>query len=464
MDDDKTNEPDDFEFECPQFTDFSTNLERVSEEFCQEYFDKKCEEIKRKSAEFEAQTMMDVDTDHENAAANGNSSNSSGDENGDNQALPPPNLLSHADFTNSSNNSFMSNASTTSNTSHIPTHCEVRNKKLCKMRVQLTTEQMELAKLEERKGELKKLKEKNKKHVAKMRDDGLVFQPTRSTKLTIPITPALHTSMRASSRLRKDRKRKMSAQTAHEHAAHSHPHSHSHRQPARLAVHHSHSQLTSSGNNQSSKKRKPSYSASTKPAPTKTIPQSFKLSKTKRRRASSAVLTTEQKEMREIEKRGAFHARKLNPKLFKSSAGNMGILNNIKNRVTTTKVQAFKLRTEQRAHQHEEKEKKRERVKVKVGDKGRDKEIEKDKEIEREKGTGSGDGDENANGKENQPLSQTLAVEKKSTGTDDELNQETTKTLDGLNGEEKKLEDGNDAKHAELDIAEKENTEITAQS
>merc|ERR1719295_1242688 len=105
------------------------------------------------------------------------------------------------------------------------------------------------------------------------------------------------------------------------------------------------------------KEKPPSHCNSTKLVPTKTIPKSFKLSKTKRRRASSAGLSTEQKEMREIEKRGTFHARKLNPKLFRSSAGNMGILNNIKNRVTTTKVKPFRLSTERRAHQHEEKEK-----------------------------------------------------------------------------------------------------------
>merc|ERR1719419_770057 len=113
------------------------------------------------------------------------------------------------------------------------------------------------------------------------------------------------------------------------------------------------------GNNQSSKKRKASYSAPSKTAATKTIPHSFKLSKTKRRRASSAALTTEQKEMREIEKRGAFHARKFNPKIFKAAAGNIGILNNIKNKATTTTFQPFRLRTEQRALKHDDKERER---------------------------------------------------------------------------------------------------------
>merc|ERR1719295_1345774 len=132
------------------------------------------------------------------------------------------------------------------------------------------------------------------------------------------------------------------------------------------------------------KKEKPaSHSNSTKLVPTKTIPKSFKLSKTKRRRASSAVLSTEQKEMREIEKRGTFHARKLNPRIFKSSAGNMGILNNIKNKMTKTTFQPFNLRTEQRAHKHEEKE-------MKGNPKGKESGKEKDREREKVKGIKKG--------------------------------------------------------------------------
>ena len=365
MEEEKTNAPNNFEFECPQFTDFTKDINRVSEEFCQEYFDKKHEEIKRKSAEFQAQNMMmDVDTDND-----GGNSSENDKENRENQAAPPTNLMSHSDFTNTSNTSFMSSKSSESNTSHIPTHCEDRHRKLGKNRVPISSEQMELAKLEQKKSEIQKLKEKNAKHVAKMRDDGLVFHPTRSTKLTIPITPALHTTMRAQSRLRKERKRKMSAQTAEEHAKH-HPLSHGHS--------HGHSGGQCPGNNQISKKHKPTH-----PMPTKTIPQSFKLSKTKRRRASSAVLTTEQKEMREIEKRGAFHARKLNPKIFKSNAGNMGILNNIKNKMTTTTVQPFHLRTERRAHKHEEREMKgKERGKIKEKERG--KQLEKERENKQE--------------------------------------------------------------------------------
>merc|ERR1712190_690196 len=73
----------------------------------------------------------------------------------------------------------------------------------------LSSEQIELNKLKQQKADLKKLQKQNAKHVAKMRDDQYVFHPVRSTKLTIPISPAFQTSMRASNR-KSERQRRQS--------------------------------------------------------------------------------------------------------------------------------------------------------------------------------------------------------------------------------------------------------------
>merc|ERR1719334_1088341 len=161
---------------------------------------------------------------------------------------------------------------------------------------------MELLALEEKKVEFVKLKEKNAKFCSKMRDEERVFHPTRSTKLTIPITPALHTSMRAHRRLNnKERNRKRARPCEREHLK----------------------SATSPSRAKSRPRTAPSQRGGgpSTHAMGKTIPQSFKLSKTKRRRACrDALLSTEQKQLKMMEERGQFHARKVNRNLFKAGA------------------------------------------------------------------------------------------------------------------------------------------------
>eukprot|EP01083_Nonionella_stella_P093713 262702_1 len=288
----------DFEFDCPQFTDFTANLDNVSEEFCQNYFDKKTEEIKRNSLEFDKENIeFEKQTETEAPHDTEDKENTKTD--------PPMNLLSSSFFANTSAISTKSSSSC----AHYPTHCASNNLKNAKSRNQLTTEEMELQAMKQRKLELEKLRERNAKNVANMKEEHRVFHPIRSTKLTIPITPSLHTTIRAKQRLRKDKQRKVS-DTNH-------------------------------------KKRKASYN------PNPTVPQSFKLSKTKKRRTGCTALSTEEKELKEIQKHGTFQARKINPKIFQANAANIGILNNIKNnKMSTTTVQPFNLLTEKRAQKH----------------------------------------------------------------------------------------------------------------
>merc|ERR1712157_339439 len=138
-----------------------------------------------------------------------------------------------------------------------------------------------------------------------------VFQPVRSTKLTIPISPAFATMRRAEKRKKSVRQRRQSAVTQQ------HKNSKEANQP-----------------------RQP------------TLPKSFKLS-TKTRRRRKAELNSEQKQMKEVEKHGKFKARKLNPKMFKANALGSGILNNIKNKpAKNTKQIPFKFLTDERAKKH----------------------------------------------------------------------------------------------------------------
>jgi len=290
----KNTKSDDFEFDCPQFTDFTKKQENVSEEFCQHYFDKKYEEIKRNSNEFKKENMMESDEDETSLNT-------------------PSNLLTPDAFANISSISSKSSGSQPNYYSNLYGNTS----KINKNRNQLTTEEMELIKLEQKKVELEKIKEKNAKHVAKMREDHHVFHPKLSTKLTIPITPALHTTIRAKQRLKKEKKNSK--------------------------------HITNNNKNKKTSIRTRKHSSTT------TIPQSFKLSKTKKRRNTS-ILSTEQKQLNEIEKHGSFQARKINPKIFKANAGNLGILNNIKNKRNTT-IEPFNLMTEKRAQKYNATEK-----------------------------------------------------------------------------------------------------------
>ena len=240
----KSNNDKDFEFDCPQFADLSTI--DLSEEYCQQFFDKKTEEIKRNSNEFTEEfaknKTMDVDDE-------------SDDENISNK--PIENLLSATDFNKT-------NSKRKSNESSISSHLySIHTNKINKNRHQLSSEELILKNLEQKKLEFEKIKEQNAKNVAKMREDHHVFHPIRSTKLTIPITPSLHTTVRAQKRLHKNK----------------------------------------------------------------------------------------DKENRDNEQQ--FHARKINPKIFKQNASNLGILNNVKNKMTTTTVQPFHFMTEERAQKYQ---------------------------------------------------------------------------------------------------------------
>ena len=251
-----------FEFDCPQFAELST-MDNRSEEYCQTFFDKKTEEIKRNSNEFDNINIDNIVND-----------NIDNDEDMIITDKPIANLLSAADFaatnssiiSNKSNRSNKSNKSNRSNGSNISLNNRIN--KYHQNKNKLSTEEMELKNLEKKKIELDKLKEKNAKNVLKMRDEHHVFHPIRSTKLTIPITPSLQTTIRAKQRLFKNKENK-------DHKENIQP----------------------------------------------------------------------------------FQARKINPKIFKSNASNLGILNNVKNKMTTTTIQPFNFMTEKRAKQYDNKHK-----------------------------------------------------------------------------------------------------------
>mmetsp|Transcript_60718 Transcript_60718/g.54697 ORF Transcript_60718/g.54697 Transcript_60718/m.54697 type:complete len:276 (-) Transcript_60718:94-921(-) len=252
-----------FEFDCPQFTDLST-IDPLSEEYCQEFFDKKTEEIKRNSNEFALE--LDKNETQQNNNNNMDMEISEDDDSDDENISSKPieNLLSATEF----NKSNLSNSSKRkSNESSISSHLySIHTNKINKNRNQLTSEELVLKNLEQKKVEIEKIKEKNAKNVAKMREDHHVFHPVRSTKLTIPITPALHTTMRAKKRLNKNK---------------------------------------------------------------------------------------DNKDNKENDDKQQFHARKFNPKIFKQNASNLGILNNVKNKMTTTTVQPFSFQTEKRAQKYQ---------------------------------------------------------------------------------------------------------------
>jgi len=299
---------DDFEFDCPQFTDFTKQSPdgspngSIGEEECRKYFDNKAIEIKQSIETNQEEEISNADNTKTIDNTNNNKENCE-------PAVAPSNLLS-VSFT-STNTSNVSMKSCTS-------HRSISNLSKISQKATnvLSTEQMEIEKLKQQKADLKKLQKQNAKHVAKMRDDQYVFQPVRSTKLTIPISPAFQTSMRANKR-RSERQRKQSA--------------------------------VPTANDIVVKKNE---------RPTKTIPKSFKLcTKSRRRRKQSNALSTDAKAIKEIEKRGAFKAKKLNPKMFKKNALGSGILNNVKtnNKATKTIPKSFNFQTEKRAKIHNNK-------------------------------------------------------------------------------------------------------------
>jgi len=357
---------DGFDFDAPQFTDFQKianedgNVFAFDEEYCQNYFDRKTEEIKRKSDEFDTEQMAphnNQPNEHDNdnkpkaEAASTKEHMSIASDSDDDENMPTEpiaNLLPAAEFANissMSNRSHRSNKSSKSSRSHRDsalTHLYA-NAKINKSRHALTTEELQLKRMEQKKMELEKLKEKNAKNVVKMKDDHRVFHPIRSTKLTVPITPALRTSLRAQKRIHHSSNNKENEALSDKQA---HSHSTTHMKLKK--------RKTSNSSCTVSEREASNMSVSTTATSTSTITQSFNLSKSKKRKKRSTVLSSEQKELREIEQYGQFHARKINPKIFKSNAANLGILNNVKNKQMTTTVQPFHFLTEKRARKHQE--------------------------------------------------------------------------------------------------------------
>merc|ERR1712228_22103 len=132
------------------------------------------------------------------------------DKNKENECNQNPSNLLSVSFT--TNKSDISMKSCSSNNRSISNLSRMSNKS-SSSRNQLTTEELELQKLKLQKAELKKIKDSNAKHVARMNDDQYVFHPKRSTKLTIPISPAFATLKRAQIRKKSARQRRQSAVT-----------------------------------------------------------------------------------------------------------------------------------------------------------------------------------------------------------------------------------------------------------